>query len=162
MTTARAGASATDDPALLRRILLWLVLVTAGGLLVELLLLEHFDDPWQWVPLVILAVVLLVVPPLFRRPGRGALRLFQGLMLLCLVAGGIGVILHLKGNYEWEMEQSPELRGLALFWEAIRGATPALAPGAMAQLGLVGLLFTYRHPALRASSPVGVGRAGTA
>jgi hypothetical protein len=28
------------------------------------------------------------------------------------------------------------------------GATPLLAPGIMLQLGLVGLLFTFRHPAL--------------
>ena len=32
----------------------------------------------------------------------------------------------------------PALHGLDLFWSALRGATPALAPGAMAQLGLIG------------------------
>lgn len=138
-----------DDPGVHRRILLWLVLVTSVGLLLELLLLEHFEDPWQWLPLGILAVVLLAIPAVFRRPRRGALRAFRALMLLCVVAGAIGVVLHVKGNVEWELEQDPALRGLALFWQAIRGATPALAPGAMAQLGLVGLLFTYRHPALR-------------
>ena len=40
------------------------------------------------------------------------------------------------------------MRGLELVWEALKGATPALAPGAMAQLGLVGLAFAYRHPLL--------------
>lgn len=162
MTSPRAGLHPADDPGLLRRILLWLVLITAGGLLLELLLLEHFDDPWQWVPLVLLAVVLLALPAVFRHPGPRSLRLFRALMVLCLAAGGIGVILHLKGNYEWELEQAPELTGVALFWEAIRGATPALAPGAMAQLGLVGLLFTYRHPALRGPSHDRDGRATTA
>ena len=162
MTSPRAGAHPADDPGLLRRILLWLVLITAGGLLLELLLLGHFDEPWQWVPLVILAVVLLVTPAIFRRPAPRSLQVFRTLMVLCVVAGGIGVILHLKGNYEWELEQSPELTGLALFWEAVRGATPALAPGAMSQLGLVGLLFTYRHPALRAPSHDRDARATTA
>lgn len=162
MTSPRAEAPPADDSGLLRRILPWLVLITAGGLLLELLLLGHFDDPWQWVPLVILALVLLATPAVVRRPGPRSLRLFRTLMFGCLVAGGIGVILHLKGNYEWELEQSPELRGLALFWEAIRGATPALAPGAMAQLGLVGLLFTFRHPALRDPSPDGAGHPHTA
>lgn len=162
MTSARVETGHADDPGLLRRILLWLVLITAGGLLLELLLLEHFDDPWQWVPLVILAVVLLVLPAVFRHPVPRSLRVFRALMVLCLAAGGLGVVLHLKGNVEWELEQSPELGGLALFWEAIRGATPALAPGAMAQLGLVGLLFTYRHPALRARSADGAGHTHTA
>jgi hypothetical protein len=162
MPSPRAVARPNDDPGLLRRILLWLVLLTAGGLLVELLLLEHFEDVWQWVPLVILGVVLLVVPAVFRRATPGPLRLFRALMVLCLVAGGIGVILHVKGNIEWEIEQESGVTGLALFWEALRGATPALAPGAMAQLGLVGLLFTFRHPALRDPSPDGEGRADIA
>ena len=36
-----------------------------------------------------------------------------------------------------------------LLWQAIRGKTPPLlAPGALMQLGLVGLAYTYKHPAL--------------
>ena len=47
------------------------------------------------------------------------------------------------------MIQSTGQRDTAkLVWKALRGATPALAPGALAQLGLLGLLYTYRHPAL--------------
>jgi hypothetical protein len=42
------------------------------------------------------------------------------------------------------------MKGLELFWEAMKGATPSLAPGVMAQLGLLGLACTYRHPLLRA------------
>ena len=38
--------------------------------------------------------------------------------------------------------------GVQLVWEALRGATPALAPGTMILLGLMGLLYCYRHPAL--------------
>ncbi len=30
--------------------------------------------------------------------------------------------------------------GLVLLWRSLRGATPALAPGALAQLGLLGLI----------------------
>ncbi len=41
------------------------------------------------------------------------------------------------------------MRGFALLWAALHGATPALAPGALAHLGLIGLATTYRHPALR-------------
>jgi hypothetical protein len=38
-----------------------------------------------------------------------------------------------------------------LFREALSGATPALAPGTMVQFGLLGLLYTYRHPRLDAA-----------
>jgi hypothetical protein len=80
-----------------------------------------------------------------------AVRFFQVIMSLCVVTGAIGVYLHYRGNVEFELERDGSLRGLRLFWEAIRGATPSLAPGALSQLGLLGLAYTYRHPALRGS-----------
>jgi hypothetical protein len=65
-----------------------------------------------------------------------------------VVAGAVGVYLHLDGNYEWALERNSSMRGGELAWEILSGATPALAPGALAQLGLLGLAFTFRHPAL--------------
>jgi hypothetical protein len=76
-------------------------------------------------------------------------------MVLSLVSGVLGAWLHYRGNVEFELEMEPALRGLTLFWRAMRGATPALAPGTMIQLGLVGLAYTFRHPAL---APRGVPR----
>jgi hypothetical protein len=69
-------------------------------------------------------------------------------MLVFLVIGGLGVILHFRGNIEFAQERYPTLGGVKLMWKALRGATPALAPGALAQLGLLGLLYTYGHPVL--------------
>ena len=61
-----------------------------------------------------------------------------------MVAGGIvGLILHYRGNVEFELEMHPAASGLALFWESVRSATPALAPAAMIQLGLLGLVYAY-------------------
>ena len=142
-----------DTVAALRRLLLALVAVAALGLLVELLLLEHYESAWQYAPLVLLGGVLVTVVAVARRPSLASVRFFQAVMVLCVVAGGVGVFLHLKGNVEFELEREPLLRGFALLWEAARGATPALAPGAMAQLGLLGLVYTYRHPALRREPP---------
>jgi hypothetical protein len=36
---------------------------------------------------------------------------------------------------------APALTGVALFREAMMGATPALAPGSMSMFGLLGLLY---------------------
>jgi hypothetical protein len=137
-----------EQAGLLRRLLLAVVVVTIGGLLTELLLLEHYEDPWQFTPLVLLVVALVPTLLLLFRPSRAAVQSFRVVMALCLVAGVVGVILHYKGNVEFELEGDPALGGLKLFWTAVRGATPALAPGAMAQLGLLGLAITWRHPAL--------------
>ena len=132
----------------LRRLILALIFLSAGAMLVDLLLLEHFESAWQWVPLVLLVPVIGVVVAVAVRPGRGVIRAFQAAMLGCIVVGLLGLFLHYRGNVEFELERDPALRGFALFWETIRGATPALAPGAMVQLGLLGFAFTFRHPLL--------------
>jgi hypothetical protein len=65
-------------------------------------------------------------------------------MVIYLIVGALGVYFHIRGNVEFALERDPSLSGLRLLWKALRGATPALAPGALAQLGLLGLLYTYR------------------
>lgn len=144
-------ADAVDaGDSLLRRTLLALVLLSTVGLLAELALLEHFDSTAQWIPLALLVIVLGATVAVGRRHGPRTLRVFRGVMALCVAAGGVGIYLHYRGNVEFEVERDGSLRGLQLFWEAIRGATPTLAPAALSQLGLLGLAYTYRHPALRA------------
>jgi len=69
-----------------------------------------------------------------------------------LVVGALGIYFHLRGNVEFALERDPSLTGAGLIWKALRGATPALAPGALAQLGLLGLLFSYKHPAFAGRS----------
>jgi hypothetical protein len=148
MTTLRAFA----DGGALRPLILALMAIGAVGLLAELLLLEHYESGWQWTPLVLLVALLVAVALVWRRPSPATVRFFQTVMWLCLAAGAVGVFLHYDGNVEFELEREP-LSGWLLFLEAIRGATPALAPGALAQLGLLGLVYSYRHPALRRDSP---------
>jgi hypothetical protein len=76
-------------------------------------------------------------------------RALRWLMLAFVISGLAGVYFHFQGSAEFKLESNPKLDGMALFWEAIRGkAPPLLAPGAMVQLGLIGLIYTYKHPAL--------------
>ncbi|HEY0151142.1 MAG TPA: hypothetical protein VGB92_04030 [Longimicrobium sp.] len=146
-----AGSPPPHEPEalVLRRILLAVVLVGIVGLAAELLLLEHYEDVWQWTPLALLAAGLVAGTAVALRPRRGVLLAFRAVMAVYIVAGPLGAYLHLQGNAEFERESDPALTGTALFWESLSGATPALAPGALAQLGLVGLALAYRHPALR-------------
>ena len=135
---------------------LLLLIILALGLLgtgVELLLLGHTEDVWQWVPLILLAAGLIIIGIWVRRRRRWSLRAFQATMLLCVVAGPVGMWQHYTGNVEFELEMTPAMSGLELFGEAMTGAMPALAPGAMVQLGLLGLLYAFRHPAFRSAVP---------
>ena len=70
-------------------------------------------------------------------------------MLLMIVSGGVGMYLHLQANMEFQLEMDATLSGWALLKKSVVAkAPPALAPGAMTQLGLIGLAYTFRHPAL--------------
>ncbi|MFL5545204.1 MAG: hypothetical protein ACJ792_10875 [Gemmatimonadaceae bacterium] len=132
----------------LRQLVLALVGLGVAGLWVELLLLRHAESVSQLIPHVALGIGVLATAAVFFRPTRGALRFFQVVMLVFLIAGALGIYLHYRGNVEFAVERDPSLAGVRLVWKSLRGATPALAPGALAQLGLLGLIFTYRHPVL--------------
>lgn len=130
-----------------RRGLVALFVMGAVGAGFELLLLEHTDTPWQPIPLALLASSLLTL--LWCRSSSSlSWRVFQALMWLFVAAGMLGVFLHLRGNMQFAIELFPSATSVELFKEAIFGATPALAPGTMVLLGGLGLLVTYRHPAL--------------
>ena len=73
----------------------------------------------------------------------------RALMSLFVLAGLLGVALHFQSTLEFQQEIDPSLRGFDLVMKALRAkAPPALAPGVMVQLGLIGLALTYRHPSL--------------
>ena len=133
----------------IRRLILALVLLGAVGLVPELLLLKHYESALQLVPLGVLLLTLVTAALTWRRPDPRTLTAFRAIMWLCVIAGVVGVGLHAKGNLEWARERDDTLHGWPLVWKILRGATPLLAPGAIAQLGLLGLVYTYHHPALR-------------
>lgn len=137
-----------DTLSLLRRGLLALLAIGFVGILTELIFLEHYEDPPQWIPLVLLTIAIIVTAWHWWDGRKPSLRAFQTVMLLFVIAGVVGVFLHLRGNVEFERELNPGLAGLTFWWEVLRGATPTLAPGTLVQFGLLGLLYGYRHPAL--------------
>jgi hypothetical protein len=149
-TVPDAAADAIEHGVLrvVRRILLVTLVLGLVGTGVELLLLEHFEEWRQLIPLALIAAALLVLLWHAAHPGPLPLHALQVLMLVFVLAGIIGLTLHYRGNSEFELEMYPDLSGVELFRRSMTGATPALAPGTMIQLALVGLAYTYRHPRL--------------
>jgi hypothetical protein len=141
--------------ASIRGILLAALVLGLVGTVVELFLLEHTEDAPQWIPIVLMFVALIVLG--WHGLARDALtvRAIQVTMVAFIAAGVLGVILHYRGNIEFELELHPGSRGGGLFLEALHGATPALAPGMMVQMGLIGLAYTFRHPWLGATTEDG-------
>ena len=143
---------AGDVPPTLRVIraaLLALVALGTAGMSTELLLIGHFEDPLQLVPLAAAGLALVFIAWVAMRPGTVSLRAFQFLMLSFIATGVTGITVHFNANAEFQHDIDPALTGLPLFWKVVEAtAPPALAPGVMVQLGLLGLLYTYKHPML--------------
>lgn len=129
----------------IRRMLAAILLLGMTGTLVELLLLAHDEDRIQLIPLVALGAGVIAVgwhavsaSPLSRH-------VLRGVMLVFLAAGAAGVYYHYRANVEFQRETDPSLAGRALVSAVLRAKVPpALAPGILVQLGLIGLVYAYR------------------
>src|SRR6187431_3091945 len=94
-----------------RNFLLAILMLGVVGLMAELLLLAHYEDASQWIPLVLNAVTMLLCALVALRPSRGLLRLFQTVMVLMIISGGLGMYLHLGANMEFQLEMDATLSG---------------------------------------------------
>lgn len=138
---------ASDTASVLRQLVLLIVAFGVVGLVPELLLLEHIKSPSQLIPFALLALTAIGVVWVYARPKPSSLRFFQGVMVLSALGGLMGLWEHLEGNLEYVRELNPSLSGLPLIWKAMHKGTPVLAPGTLIQMALLGLVFSFRHPA---------------
>jgi hypothetical protein len=107
--------------------MLGLVVLGTTGLAVELVVLEHYTDWNQLIPVVVSGSGLLAAVCVALAPGLLTLRVWQFTMLLFVGTGITGITMHADVVSE---TVDP----------------PLLAPGLFVQLGLLGLLYTFRHP----------------
>ena len=132
----------------IRRALLALLVVFMLGTGLDLMLLDHHEGVWQMIPLALVAAGL-VVSAWTLGGGANAITAMRILMVLFVAAGFLGIALHYLGNREFQLEMDPALAGWALFAKIVTSkAPPALAPASMVMMGLLGLIYTYQHPAL--------------
>ena len=133
----------------IRRFMLVVLVFGMIGTITELLLLAHYEDLVQFIPLVLIVFALAGVAWHVARPSAGNVLALQVVMTLFLFAGIAGVAFHFQGAAEFQREIDPSQAWWDLFKKAVRvQAPPMLAPGVMMQLGLLGLIYTYRHPAV--------------
>jgi len=119
------------------------------GTLAELLIAQHTEDAWQWVPLILLGAALVALAwHALAQDSRAAVRFLRALMVLFLLAGFAGIGLHMKGKMEFKQESDPSLHGWRLAIASLESKTPPpLAPGVMIQMGLLGLVYASGLPA---------------
>ena len=114
-------------------------------------MLEHYETALQAVPLASIALALAVLIWHGIKGDALSIRALQATMVLFLAAGIAGAGLHFRGGAEFQLEIDPSQSRWEIIKKVMRAkAPPVLAPGVMVQLGLVGLAYAYRHPALNA------------
>jgi hypothetical protein len=140
----------------LRGLILALLALGMAGTAFDLFLLDHHEDLKQLIPFFVIGMGFAAIAGHLWSGGAASVRLLQAVMTLFLVTGVFGMALHFRGNMEFQLDIDPSLAGWALVSKVIRAkAPPAMAPAAMAQLGLLGLVYCHRHPALaRGPRPV--------
>lgn len=142
---------------LLRRGVLALAALGVAGVGVELALLRHWNGFVQVIPWLGLGAAAVAVGLVAIRPTPARLRLARLIALAVLVVAAFGVLEHVLANHDagpldaehgegWE-----SLSQVTRWWYAITetvGPSPTFAPAALAQVVLLVLLATVRHPAL--------------
>jgi hypothetical protein len=139
----------------IRRVLLVILLIGLVGTATELLLLKHDEDPAQFIPLVLIGIAFVALGWHALDQQHTSLRVVQATMVLFVLAGVLGMYLHYRANVAFQREVDPAVSGRALLVKALMAKTPpALAPGSMSQLGLIGLAYAYRYPIRRGRGPI--------
>jgi hypothetical protein len=69
-------------------------------------------------------------------------------MLLVGLGSLFGLYEHIEHNLAFELEIRPTAAVNDVFMEALKGASPLLAPGILGLAALIALAATYYHPAL--------------
>jgi hypothetical protein len=83
-----------------------------------------------------------------RRAERIQLLALRGVMGLLLLGSLLGVYEHLVNNFAFELDMRPNAVWGDVWFQALRGAAPLLAPGILAVAAVVAIAATYAHPAL--------------
>ena len=148
MEARRVGA---DHVELLRRWVLGVLVLGLAGTMTELVLLEHYEQVLQFVPLLLIVAAVSAIAWQLMRKDAASLRALEIIMVLFVLAGFAGVAAHFRGSAEFQLDLNPSMSAWELVEKVMRAkAPPLLAPGMMLQMGLLGLAYVYSDVRYRA------------
>lgn len=111
------------------------------GTMLELLLIGHYEDVFQLIPICCIGLVVLISGFLYFFRTRILKHIFKSLLIITTLSGFYGVYLHLFSNFEFELEMQPTANNWDLIIESFTGALPVLAPFSMIVLALIGYSY---------------------
>jgi hypothetical protein len=149
---AQPSKVSADTIGMLRLWILGVLVLGLLGTVTELVLLSHYEQPVQLVPVVLIVLTLVVLVWHVIGRSTASLRVLLGLMVLFVLASFAGFAAHFYGSAEFHLELEPSLSTWELVEKVMHAkAPPLLAPGMMMQLGLLGLAYVYSDSRYRRS-----------
>jgi len=145
------SAGDSNNELILQRLRTFLLLLAGFlciGTIVELSLIEHWDDLPQVLPFVLCGLGLVVVLLVLIRPQHNTIRLLRWVMGIAFVGSLFGIFEHVEHNIGFALEIQPNAVVGDVFFQALGGANPLLAPGMLALAAMLAIAATYYHPML--------------
>jgi hypothetical protein len=125
----------------------WILAILALGLagtVIELVLLGHYEQPLQFVPVVLILASAAALAWHVMRRDSASLHAVMIIMALFVLAGFVGFLAHFYGSAEFQLDLDRSMSTWDLLLKVLRAkAPPLLAPGMMMQLGLLGLAYVF-------------------
>ncbi len=143
-------ASVSTEDQTLSRVRLLVLAAMVAALIVteaELIYVGHTNsNNGQIIAVVLVGIGLAVSTWHVIARNTPSIVVFRVAMYLFLVFGIDGMLAHYHSAVQAALKARPALAGWTLLHAAISGKIPLLAPGMMIQIGLLGLVYTFRHP----------------
>ncbi|HEX2619849.1 MAG TPA: hypothetical protein VHL11_06875, partial [Phototrophicaceae bacterium] len=108
----------------------------------------HVKETLQLIPFGLCFLGFLAVTAVLLRPQRLTILVLRITMVGVAAGSLLGMYLHLKTNLDFELEIRPNAAIGDVLMEALKGASPLLAPGILALVAVLAIAATYYHPAL--------------
>jgi hypothetical protein len=140
-----------NSEAILARLRQFLLVITAGIFVMtvlELTFVGHWNENIQFLPFALCAAGLTSTGWALLQPGKPAVAVMRGSMLVIGVCSLIGFYEHLSNNYSFWIEIQPNATLAELLNATFTGGIPVLAPGILLLGAVIGLAALYKHPAL--------------
>jgi hypothetical protein len=148
------GQSTATWESRLRLLLLTLALLTCAGIALELWFADHDQELVQLLPFAVCGAGAVSVLTVMARPSPLTIWPMRAMMLASVGVSALGLWEHLEANYGFERDIRPTAPSTDVFWHALHGSAPTLAPGSLALIALLAIGATLGHPALAQGSRV--------
>lgn len=135
----------------LRQFLLAVAAFIFVGTVFELILLDHTEQMFQWIPFVVSGIGFGMIVTAWKAPKAFTFKLLRWIMVIVALSSLVGIYMHFSGNLAFTREINPSYTIWESLWPALKGSYPLLAPGILFLAGILGIAATYKHPLLQSN-----------